>query len=341
MMRSRTPRRAAARPSVPERLMALPADHLACAACGVATADPGEVMVGPLRVLREVAVSAPAGWSQQVTVRLTRCPACLGRRQAAEALAAASPIRRVDVPPRPLLPGSTSAPRVWLRPTAEGWADQHEAACVAAALLDVGERAVADLLAAGVDLRFVGSPLLAAGRCAPGRFAHVTAGNLADARRRYADVLHWRMLASAPPVTLPHPDGGGCLLCGVDGVMVSARAAHTLAVTGGGGVWRRSSLRVAGRSVAGQVCAACAEALDEQGGSAHAAVLAELRRCYPGLPADDPADVLGLAWAARRRPPSAEPWAHLPETLEVVEHDGAGGPFARLLRRRDGRGVAG
>jgi hypothetical protein len=298
------------------KLADLPSDKAACLCCGIAAEDPGPGPSGPTRVLLTAAHRGEG--VPLVTVRLTRCAPCLDRWNSAVELADSTPIGRLDEPPRPYGEGSTNLGGVYLRHSAESWRELHERMVIAAAKLDLGARALPDLLAACGDLRWLASPRFALRQCAASPWSHLTRHNLDAARRGYAVMLHWRTLRSAPPVTVPAPDGG-CLLCGVRALQVGARAEHRRQVEGASPWWRRRSLRVGQRPLDGFVCPSCDELLEDHGGLHHALV-AVLRDGYAGVPSEEPMDVIGLAWASVARRPNREPWQHLPAELIVTEH---------------------
>jgi hypothetical protein len=283
-------------------------DQGVCGACG------DVVETGPRQ---------PGTWPPTV-----RCAVCLPTLRDAEERAAKTPIRRLDVPPKPFAEGSTRPPPgLYLRHSPSSWADAHEAAMVAATRLNLGHDAVPTLLDGRVDVRWTAWQRHP--EQAPTRpWGHLSRDDLATARRAYADALQWRMLASAPPVRIAAPDVA-CLLCGVAAVEVSARAEHRRRVEGEESWWQPTTVTVGRRRIDGHVCEGCAD-LTAVAGSVHAALVTMLRRHYEGLPADqEPADASSLAWCAESRDANATPWQHWPARLDV--HDG---DHRRVAHRR-------
>jgi hypothetical protein len=310
-------------------------DEQACAACGRAVAagdgfgavrlpwfPPRPEWRGPGQDPRAALPVPPV-----TMVTLTRCATCADRYAAAVTLADATPVRRLDEPPWPPAEGSTPGPRLRLRPTVDERRGWYEAATVAAARLDLGSGAVADLLAAHVELRWMASPRFAPGYANDEPWGHVDETMLASARRQYSQAVRWRMARHAEPVEERCPSTA-CLLCGVAVLSIPARRHWRARVEGHEGWWRPRTVTVGRRPIDGHVCWDCADLIADAG-TVHAALVTLLRAQYAGAPTEQPTDVIGLAWASVDRPANIERWQHLPDELEVADGD-----VLRLMRRR-------
>lgn len=311
----------------------------ACPGCGVRTLpDRAEPMV-------RVPVFAPrpdgAAGRHIANVSLTRCADCRSLRDRARALLDAHPSVRVRL-------GNIADERT-------------EAALCGLALLGLPlpESVTGDHLSS--LLRYLAQPGAAVrwemgarpGKHASSPWAHVGESARADMRATYATLLRERLAVGSPDATLTPPRlsywepdvpaPGGCLLCGVCAVTVTAAE---VARVGGREAARRlawqtlstSPATLGGRGapvrVAGHVCPPCSDALASVGAVGPTALeraLAEhltttgreeaARRLRAAL-AQSVGTVPGLTgwgalvFATRRRNltpprPNAEPWQHL------------------------------
>jgi len=322
---------------VPADPVPLPQGMLACRACGIAASGESETV--------EVAAISrqgdPPGPRSLPVFTFGRCSACTQRADRARSLLTAHP---------------SIAGRL-------GNVAAHRLACaldaVAALGLDLGElpedseallwplmeHLAGPGSAAGWVSRF--SPTWHSGAdpdlCNPRPWSHVGGDSRDSLGRGYARVLVARVALSAPPVRLGPPlvdaslaDAvaveGGCLMCGVVAITLSAAVVVRLGGRHGAArqVWRPATQTVPGSvdTLAGYLCPPCEDARGDGAVGTTAAAKAFLAHVEVTDPTAaeqlrgsvlDGADLPGygdLVYVARRTGragpvPSTEPWAHV------------------------------
>lgn len=152
------------------------------------------------------------------------------------------------------------------------------------------------------------------GRCAPGPWAHVPEETRAALRAVSGRLMAVRVAAGAPPVELAPPSGGGCAMCGLASISMSAAEVARL----GGAEAARASVWTGGR------CRPCNDAVERAGAmgptaieraylsSGYARGAALRRRIEAG-------ELIVRPWSGSGAAPSSEPWAHM--AAEVARLD--------------------
>jgi hypothetical protein len=168
-------------------------------------------------------------------------------------------------------------------------------------------------------------------------WSHLTRGDLANARRAVAQAQRRRVLSAQPPIHVAPPGlddspgsiVGGCLLCGVGTVLVSALVADGLDRADLGMVtWRHTiTSGLTPTTVRGWVCPDDVAMLDEEGAVGVSLVARCLRRV--GLLEGDvlPARLPSWAWMAfeaqrqgrQPPPPNERPWEHVGKPIMLLE----------------------
>lgn len=276
----------------------LPEGHLPCLACGVAVPPPHEAteqITWPA-----ISEGAPSVRRPARTITMTRCESCRSTRTQAEALAASNRRLVAGI-------GSPSIATYRLELALTGLD------VVGATLRDSTERGLRLLLEHMTipgGLSRWARHAESASRCAEAPWSFVGDEARADLRKGYAALLRARVERPRP---VPHPEGGGCLLCGVGAVLALPSRAHT--------VWTARTVTpssLGGRGperISGYLCPLCESAADAArsvGPSAmEGSLLAYLevpRRAYA------PVELRGLVgWGALHpaAEPNETPWQHM------------------------------
>lgn len=185
-------------------------------------------------------------------------------------------------------------------------------------LLSVFE-AVPEGLAAARSARWASVASDHPGRCAPGPWAHVPEETRAALRAVSGRLMAVRVAAGAPPVELAPPSGGGCAMCGLASVRVSAAEVARL---GGAEAARASAWS------AGSLCRPCADAVERAGAMGPTAIeRAYLASGYArgagGVTAlrrrIEAGELTVRPWSASGAAASSTPWAHM--AAEVARLD--------------------
>lgn len=285
---------------------------LPCGVCGVSVSGPHLK-----RDVRELTISAVDDARLGVrelhpprALAVTRCEACRGRLERAQAAVAAFPVLPARIGSPSLVVERLEAVLAVEGVTGTAVRLGSAADCFAA-LEHLGAVGAASLWSA----RFV--PVQAAGArlgvASAAPFAHVDAELLQGARDALAALLRARMLRTAPAAVPLGPPADsarrGCLMCGVatstvwEAAIASARALGASASPG----WLDP--------IEGDVCGRCADVLAEVGAVGQTA----LRRALLGhlgaahTFATDAVEMRVLAWGALPAGtcPNREPWGHL------------------------------
>lgn len=290
--------------TVPADPIALPSDHLACEACGIAV---------------------PAAPSPDLKYRMkdtefARCADCEKVRTQAQAYVDAHPALAARIGPDIARERIES---VLFGLTVLGLTPSGDLAMM-----------LPRMHPASHGVWFSNPLVIRNGLCSPRPWAHVSLGQRAELRKAFGETLRDRLALSAPPVTIACPTGG-CLLCGVRSI---ERSAVEVAQSGGAKVvahkaWRPvlTSVHALGRrspdQANGHVCPSCSDAINDAGGIGQiaigTAVIAHVlhtmgekkaRRLEALLLEDFPPTLLG--WAALNARPSGTPWFHLVKFLD-------------------------
>lgn len=265
------------------------------------------------------------GVPHSVALALSRCAACAQRRERAQALLAAFPA----VAHRQ---GSADV-ALWRAEAALAVPD-----ALGVALPDIRDaRALALLLARlmgpGVTTRYTGylAPQSRADgqatgpqAAAPERWGHLDPERRAELRTAFTDYLRLRIETPRP---VPHPDGGGCAMCGV--------GSYTTLPSRAASAWTKHDVRAAalgGRSRDGRgevyVCGVCQQAVSEAGSLGPTAMSrAVFRAVGAGLGAQARVEIKPTGFAAlpAGTPANDAPWQHLDLAAlrrELAEFDG-------------------
>ncbi|HEU5025239.1 MAG TPA: hypothetical protein VFV01_10005 [Spirillospora sp.] len=180
------------------------------------------------------------------------------------------------------------------------------------------ERLIQEFAAGGMASRWAGRAADHPGECASAPWAHVPGEVRADLRGAAGRLLAERMAAGSPPITLAPPYGGGCSMCGLNGVRLSA-----------GEVARLGGLDAARASVwttrGGPLCRPCADAVERAGSNGPTAVeRAYLSSGYASGPGGvnalrrriEDGELTVLPWSGSGAAPSSTPWAHMRAEVE-------------------------
>ena len=276
----------------------LPEGHLPCLACGVAVPPPHEAteqITWPAITEGAPSVRRPAR-----TITMTRCEPCRATRAKAEVLAAGHRRMVAGI-------GSPSIAVYHLELALTGLdvlgARLHEST-------ERGARLLLQHMTIPGGLARWATQAESADTCAEARWSFVDHEARAVLRKGYAALLRARVEKPRP---VPHPEGGGCLLCGVGAVLGLPSRAHS--------VWRARTVTpssLGGRGperISGYLCPLCESAADAArsvGPSAmEGSLLAYLqvpRRSYA------PVELRGLVgWASlgATAEPNETPWQHM------------------------------
>lgn len=296
------------RTRVSDDLIPLPAGHLACEACGIAT---------------QIDVFAQVHKPGQATLDPSaRCSSCKELRQLAEELAEVHPVlmHRLGIPVALDRIESTLQALAVIGRTTRA----EDVPVMLTRLYDLGQR---------VEFRSPTRPVRR--ECSPYPWAHVRVSERAALRAAYGAALRDSLALSQPPVVIACPSTA-CLMCGVStitrpAIEVSRRGSVEATQLG---TWRavtvnRTALGGARRPehVEGHICLACTGAVDNVGGvgwrARSSAVSAYLTRSSPerakrllsAVQGDFPPALPG--WGAfDQEAGGAEPWAHLRAVLD-------------------------
>ncbi|MEU8804426.1 hypothetical protein [Spirillospora sp. NPDC048819] len=178
--------------------------------------------------------------------------------------------------------------------------------------------AVPEGLASARSARWASVASVHPGRCAPAPWAHVPEETRGALRVVAGRLMAVRMAAGAPPVDLAPPSGGGCAMCGLASISVSAAEVARLGGT---------EAACASAWSAGSLCHPCADAVEQTGARGPTAVeRAYLASGYArgaGLRRRIEAGELTVRpWSGSGAASSATPWAHM--AAEVARLDEAG-----------------
>lgn len=188
-----------------------------CAVCGVAVAG------GPptATLSRPVMMGGRPHPSETMEAEFTTCPTCQTRQNAAESRARSSRALVHTRGPHGARSALSAAYDVLAAigaptPGSDGQ-NQPDDAEVEAMVRVLAPYAASVRWSAAWAVGQV-----ATGTAAPSPFAGVDANDLANVRRARARVLAARVARTQPDARIGPPDGDGCLMCGVDAVVVSA-----------------------------------------------------------------------------------------------------------------------
>lgn len=294
---------------------------LACRSCGVAVAPGAHVEV----VKRYVGPPTPNPAHRNIgsfdALEFTRCPECIDRHARAEEMAHRLP-RLAAVVGNKVAETLALALDVYAaidRPTPDTERmDYADAAMMARELAFVGNGA--QYAATATEGTAAGAP-----------WRHLSHDKRQHLRAAYARLLARRVAVNAPPVTMPCPNGRGCLMCGVNALTVPAFHVHDLG--GVDGATRRlwHPLNASGGALGGgaaaawhhgHVCPGCARAIEDAGAVGPAALARSYVAHLKGEGKDtfgiDPNETLfdGLtAHVVTGRAPSATRWEHVGELV--------------------------
>lgn len=321
----------------------LPPDERACFSCGVPVPEHASTERFELTVLGRQG-DPPLRSPREGTVTFSRCPACLERARAAEALAAAHPrlTARVGNVLGPRLTAALEGLAVLGAPLPAPTASEREVVALLRHLVEPGAAARWAARYAPVMLREARFD-----ECTPRPWSHLTEGQRGALRASHAAMLAERVARTAPARLLAPPPldddddlGGaspvrdGCVMCGVSHVAVPAAAVIRAGgpVNAARDVWTpaRPSLTGLGAHgpgfVAGFTCPQCSAAVEHAGRAFGPTALdrAVLVHLDPGR-ADTLSQgsvqldgVRGWAALAPRPAPSLRPWAHLGDLSRLV-----------------------
>lgn len=196
--------------------------------------------------------------------------------------------------------------------------------------------AVCEGLASARSARWASVASVHPGRCAPAPWAHVPEETRGALRAVAGRLMAVRVAAGAPPVELAPPAGGGCAMCGLSSISVSAAEVARL---GGADAARASAWS------AGSLCRPCADAVERAGAMGPTAieraylasgyargsggVVALRRRIEDG-------EMTVRPWSASGAASSATPWAHMAAEvarLDEAERQRLRDPFESSIRQ--------
>lgn len=324
-------------------LVELPADALACGACGVTVDDSPAAQ-------RESYDVHPLGGHLNPHVPVapltfTLCRTCADRRDLARAVATAHPalVARYGHVAPDRVQGALDGLAALGLPMPQREALTRDRAHVLQLIHAIGP--------AGAAARFAARFIVAGPRpprstgAAAHPWSHLEDDDRAELSDGRARLLAYRVAQHRPPQAITPPDGGGCLMCGVSAITCSAVKVVTLGGTTEAArqLWTERRVPASnlgarrtrpGDMLTGYTCPACTEAV----GQDHTVTTSGMARALTrylratGGPRLDSATVSGVVgWgllAARGEVPSTggqpEPWSHV-----TLMRDDAEGEVAR------------